>query len=310
MPIADGRGDVTFGDSIPPGIGVCSGIDLAALPSAVVRAGLRAGPIRLDRQLHQFLGAGDDDLAEVRDLADFDFQDAGEVGDLRHDPAKEFAEILRRQAQMRLGEPHQGLQRFRRGEPAASELVGDADQPGPVDELFRQLARQLRRIVMAANRLDDLDRQAPRFQHGRTDFFVTDAEDLLFLLAAFRVGAGGGRDELLVFGRKQLTEDQRADVAEQGGDEIVVGLRLIEEDRHLPGDDRAGDRFLPVLPHRRVSGFGLERRQRQAEDQRAERLDAEHDGGPLDRGDRPGQSEHGGVDGLQELPAEAGILLQ
>src|SRR5258706_203025 len=78
-------------------------------------------------------------------------------------------------------------------------------------------------VVVMADRLDDRVRQAPRPGQLRAELGVADAQVLLLPRAALAAAQEllAGPDRAVGLGEVQV-QDDRAQVAEQGGDEVVL----------------------------------------------------------------------------------------
>ena len=140
---------------------------------------------------------------------------------------------------------------------------------------------------------------------------MADAEDLLFLRTPFARRCR--RDSRRAFRIRSETVREAPASRRRGAARRRDNRRAPagwEQDSQLAGDDRTRDRFLPVLPHRRIGALRSAAPAATGRAPAAERLDAQNEGGPLDRRDRPGKRVDGGVDGLEELSAQAGVLLE
>ena len=139
-----------------------------------------------------------------------------------------------------------------------------------------------------ANRLDQIIGQPPTPQDEGADLRMIQSQLRFFQLAlALRENIDRMSQDRGVLGGKHLLEDEDTQIAQQGRHHVVFGIGPAQFDGQFASGHRTGHRCLPPVVQANVgAGLKTHRRQRQAQYQRAHRLEAEEVQRAIDRADR------------------------
>ena len=275
--------------------------------------GAHGGPLIRERQAHHFLVAGFQHGSEIGARTNVHVQDRGEFLDFR---------VNDREQLFQSGEIEIELF-FRNAQDVLNDLgrlvvLGKSRQPASqVQQVraaghFQPAPRHGHRIVMVADRFNHFPRQAPFFQQTGTHFRVVKPENALFpVTLSVAPQAVLARPDRPVGVLQDLPQQQHAQVAQQTGDQIVLGTRQTQVGRQFVRNQGARHGAFPVSLQTGI-GFDVELhgRQRQAQDHHAQAIKTDDEDRPPDAGDLMAGGVADGINRLEQLAAQSGILCQ